>query len=483
MEESFSEIRIRPHQEDTASSLIQQDDENKWETSAFFLDSSGRSSIPISIELQCPSKELPDQLIELGCLEMSSTTASSSSSSADESKNISNDREYSLDLEVKATASPPQDDPAANQKNQQHRRHLKQAHIESTKVHRMLRKNDKVIILDAVIHLRIAGSQQHFSSATETWLDITAVLARRQFKDDRKQPTLVHPDTIPRKRITHTRLQPFHLKVSLSHAFALSTKSVPGPLPGHTLLSLTMAHTDMHEQAVTITNVALHPGHSIQQASHREVCDMTNVMRWNYMEDCDPGLPVTMGPHETISTILHVSAANDICPRSFTSPISVSAVVGTHKVGVLAAADVQWTTAAATVEPSDAFRVDFVTPPLFQVKQNETVRLEFQVSSLAAVPSPHSSTIQVSFQQNTPPGTKKTSTEGFAMYDREATTSSASNELILVDEHVELLSLPGTGQLRVIPLQAGVVELPPLAIVTKDGERYLCQHSLRLTVV
>jgi hypothetical protein len=63
-------------------------------------------------------------------------------------------------------------------------------------------------------------------------------------------------------RVHETRLDSVSLEVTLTHAFTISVESVPGSAPGKTMVSLTIRHSNLHREVVTISNIAFHPGHS-----------------------------------------------------------------------------------------------------------------------------------------------------------------------------------------------------------------------------
>jgi hypothetical protein len=63
-------------------------------------------------------------------------------------------------------------------------------------------------------------------------------------------------------RVHETRLDPVSVEVTLTHAFTISVESVRGPTPGKTMVSLTIKHSNLHREVVTISNIAFHPGHS-----------------------------------------------------------------------------------------------------------------------------------------------------------------------------------------------------------------------------
>ena len=65
-------------------------------------------------------------------------------------------------------------------------------------------------------------------------------------------------------RVHETRLSPVTINVTLTNAFSISVQSIPGPKSrmGNTLVSLSIKHSKTHNLPVTITNIAVHPGHS-----------------------------------------------------------------------------------------------------------------------------------------------------------------------------------------------------------------------------
>ena len=139
------------------------------------------------------------------------------------------------------------------------------------------------------------------------------------------------------------------------------------------MVSLTMKHSNTHSEPVTITNIALHPAHSRQDALYlkdrsmpggeRSVIDMSNHVKWGYAPQTEPQLPLVLLPHEAYSVIIHVEAMNDSRSQTFASPISITAVVGdeaesSRRPNAVVTTDAQWTTGRVTVEPSDAFRIE-----------------------------------------------------------------------------------------------------------------------------
>jgi hypothetical protein len=63
-------------------------------------------------------------------------------------------------------------------------------------------------------------------------------------------------------RMHEIRLNSVSLELALSPAFTISVKSVPGGSMGRTMISLTVRHSNLHREPVTLSNLAVHPGSS-----------------------------------------------------------------------------------------------------------------------------------------------------------------------------------------------------------------------------
>lgn len=109
-----------------------------------------------------------------------------------------------------------------------------------------------------------------------TILEITPVLSIRKLSSrqtgyNADVPDLISlelgsiPDHMQRKstaRIQEVRLTPIAMDLTLTHAFTILVNSFPGPTMGSTMVSLTIRHANSHREPVTISNIAIHPGHS-----------------------------------------------------------------------------------------------------------------------------------------------------------------------------------------------------------------------------
>ena len=61
-----------------------------------------------------------------------------------------------------------------------------------------------------------------------------------------------------------TRTSSFTLQTSLTKAFSIQTSTWTGPEMGQTFMALTIRHSGSHSEDIVVTNIALHPSHSIE---------------------------------------------------------------------------------------------------------------------------------------------------------------------------------------------------------------------------
>lgn len=195
------------------------------------------------------------------------------------------------------------------------------------------------------------------------------------------------------------------LIVDLLPALFVSVKEISGDAltTGVTLVSLGIYHSNLHNEPIAITNIALHPGHSrlfhsdafpkptdgIKGGDHA-VINMTRNVRWGYVSGTAPFLPLILTPHEAFATVIEVHAHEVMAQRTFISPVCVRAIVGdtdrsysipspcsnegttlnpeasdsfrdandNSKCHLTVTADAKWSTCAITIGPTDAFRMN-----------------------------------------------------------------------------------------------------------------------------
>jgi len=163
-----------------------------------------------------------------------------------------------------------------------------------------------------------------------------------------------------------------HVKLSLVPATTIHVREVSGASSnsGVTLVSLLICHSNLHNEDVTITNIALHPGHSrlfhsvsvgfsghglnglggvgggsisianstantaistegpTMPGGESAVMNMIKHVRWGYAKGTSPSMPFTLKPQEAVATVIQINASEDSASRTFVSPICVRGIVG-----------------------------------------------------------------------------------------------------------------------------------------------------------
>jgi len=222
------------------------------------------------------------------------------------------------------------------------------------------------------------------------------------------------------------------LRLDILPAFLVSVREVSAATSnsGVTLVSLVLYHSNVHNENVTITNIALHPGHSRLYANssaqlsdlpvnentvttgkampggEHAIINMTKSVRWGYASGTAPSLPLVLKPQEAIATVLQINANEVMMERIFVSPICVRAVVGigieieddpvaeaafdTYRCKngnntsiVMVTTDARWTTAPIAVDSTDAFRISLsIREAVCNVGAQVVVTLKVQNLSL-----------------------------------------------------------------------------------------------------
>ena len=268
-------------------------------------------------------------------------------------------------------------------------------------------------------------------------------------------------------------------------------------------------HSNTHSEPVTITNIALHPGHSRQDApflkhrsipgGERSVTDMSRHVQWGYVTQTEPQLPHTLEPHDAFSTVITVNATDDLRSRTFASPVSVTAEVGMKNVDsslrsrVVVATDALWSTGHVLVKPSDAFRVDislqesscYVRTPfvvsLRVMNLGETTRDLMLLMAKESEDGDEAHTVDA-------PSVAKVNGYTFGVWglsgDEDGTIwHKKDNELLAVDSALLLGEVKSQhsvdAQIRFIPLREGTLRIPDFKLFDrKEGKWYNCPHKL-----
>jgi hypothetical protein len=337
------------------------------------------------------------------------------------------------------------------------------------------------------------------------------------------------------RQALQTRASPFSLQVALTQALSISARSIPGPgnsNMGETLVSLTIRHSNTHAQHVAIANIALHPAFSRETTGRRRndedgksssVIDMSKSVHWGFAPKSDPKLPLTLGPHEAYSTVLTINSLGGSKCQTFSSPVSVTAVVNTKNSSssrnggsgggsstsntaagnllsgdghgnIVAQVNVAWTSGAAAVERSDAFRVD-MTLPQEECTVGATFAVALEVFNLSTdlrnmnlvLAKPKHAESKKTTKKSKQPGRDDNDRviappflAGLALKD-----DSYRDELLAIDESLSLGEFRGlscnTAELRFVPLRAGTLKLPNFGLVDEtSGKLYQCMHNLQV---
>ena len=207
----------------------------------------------------------------------------------------------------------------------------------------------------------------------------TGLASASTSEDATASTSTVHYSTL------HTRTRPVNLTLNLVEPLVLTVREVGGAraASGATLVSVTVSHSNQHDEDVTVTNLSIHPGHSRpwdpqvaaaefqkQQgrgqsrsgnsvtsmasaasrssmaddatvspsgshlyntsilAGNNAVLDMSTSARWGYAPGTAPSLPLVLKPRESVATVLQIDASENLRTRGYISPVAVTAVVG-----------------------------------------------------------------------------------------------------------------------------------------------------------
>lgn len=240
----------------------------KFQAMSFFIDSSGHSNIILSLELRVSSQEDLGLILSSGSIvpkpsnivptDGQENEAGGPDLAADNSFIGFEARSSSLDKPTKVVV-------------------VEAISILSTSV------KDLVISFDTEVTVRAFDQDQALKnfrddtqdSSVVATLQITPVLTVKKVSSSNSDymglPDLTalelgairdHMQKESSTRLQETRLEPLLLDITLAHAFTISVKSIQGPTLGNTMVSLTLRHSNLHREVVTISNIAIHPGHS-----------------------------------------------------------------------------------------------------------------------------------------------------------------------------------------------------------------------------
>ncbi|KAG7359694.1 hypothetical protein IV203_034792 [Nitzschia inconspicua] len=581
LKNSFAACSFAPADSGTISvAKTEQKDDSKsttastFATTSFFIDSSGRSSFTAPLELKFSSKKDMDDFLAAKCLDPPPMNLVTGASGETERSNFKTDFESigpddipptMLSFEVKSS---PKDD-------------IKEVTVEGVTILSCMTNIENLAIsfqlkvtVRAVLHDDslsspispvafsssprgvggVGGAENfHFKNDNDipgaidtaadaeplevvTTLQIIPVLTMEQSHPSKEEEgdalelLALKMVTIPDSMIKSTtersqdvRLDPLVLTLTLTHAFTIFVKSVPGPdrQMGHTMVSLTIQHSNSHSERVTITNIALHPGHSREdfgstgRGNEQTVVNMTKSVQWGFLPRTELTLPLVIEPLEAYSTILFVNAAEEMLSRSFVSPISVTGLVGRdcttssdpEPCRVVVAGDAHWTTELVAVEPADAFRIHMSVersitrrgdPMIVKLRifnLNMDTRNLMLLMAKDDANSNTSTPLDMTLKEESVNAAVVSEADGYTFGvwgicgDDDGTVRlNRDYELLAIDAALVLGTVEGQhavdAELRFVPLQLGRLKVPNWKLYDKtSGRWYKCSHNLSMVAV
>ena len=226
--------------------------------------------------------------------------------------------------------------------------------------------------------------------------------------------------------------------------------------------------------------------------------NMTKETAWGYAPKTELSLPLTLKPHDAYSTVLTISAGENLQARTILSPVSVTGVVDAiRRQQIVVAGEAQWSTAMVAVEPADAFRITMQVDRSV-VKVGEPMTVKLRVFNLSL----ESRDLMLLMAKENQTGTTLrddavnsavvSEVDGYTFgvwgisgEDDGTTRLSRDHELLAVDAALLLGEAAGhhalDAELRFVPLQEGRLKVPNWKLYDKaQGKWYHCAHNLQI---
>jgi len=280
---SACRLTINNKTRNESASVITIGSNGSLQVASFFVDSSGHSHFSLPLDLKFASQEDLDLALASNCIHPppKNQTVDTVDKSPDGEKGTSlyasdlskSNSHDSLSFETSFIGFE-----ARCSSNDLHGRSVV---VEAISILSTCIENLSVMFLTEVtvrasgVETRQNESSNKESSILKANIEVTPVLT---FTKDLKDPEGVVgmtdlmalelgaiPDHMQKEssaRIHETRLGSVSLELALCPAFTISVKSVPGGTMGKTMISLTILHSNLHRELVTINNLAIHPGSS-----------------------------------------------------------------------------------------------------------------------------------------------------------------------------------------------------------------------------
>lgn len=476
-------------------------------TSSFYLDSSGSSSVALPLQLRFQNKNVLDAFLKSKCihpapcnyLEMESGKGVSETEDECLAAAPGIPEKYiSIEAKVNLTFGTGR---AITAK-------VECVTILSTKVD--VSNNSVVFNTEIIIRVYAEGNtiDSREAAGVKTNLEINAAFSERSAAVDETASALevlsslnrggfgAQSGTSSNRRVSVARLTPFALIVALTHALSIAVRSILGPTMGETFLALKIGHSNTHQQDLTITSIALHPGVARQLGKEDEdahksvssplngVTDMSNYVKWGFADQSDLKLPLLLKQNEAFSTILTVDASEDSFSRRCCCPLSITVSFGNndHRHHIVAAADAIWMTSRAALEPAESFRVAMNLQDGGECIVGAPMTVNVEISNLSA--EAHQLMLLIDNHNN---GRWMIASE-MEGYKFGVGGPDGERDLLAVDAALLLGEVKGhsstSAKLRVIPLREGTLSIPNFKLVdSRTGTRYSCEHRLQAVAV
>mmetsp|Transcript_11817 Transcript_11817/g.28337 ORF Transcript_11817/g.28337 Transcript_11817/m.28337 type:complete len:291 (+) Transcript_11817:1492-2364(+) len=257
---------------------------------------------------------------------------------------------------------------------------------------------------------------------------------------------------------------------------------------------------------------------------HHITANMTHSVQIRSADRTELDLPLTLHPWDEYSTVLCVTASEEMQSRFFVCPLSVTGTVlfdepkrdgngsgrddnaknmdkSNDKVEgsrVVVSSEAVWSTMRVAVEPEDAFRVELNTPD-FVVERGKPIVISVRIFNLDI--ESRNVMLLVSKERQLS-STKESSNEtsantavvseadgytfgvwGITEGDDGTAKLHRDSDLLSIDSAVVLGDVQGQHavdvELRFVPLRLGLLKIPDLKIYDQSAKRwYTCIHSL-----
>jgi hypothetical protein len=494
-QETFGSSVLRPYErsdESEVPAMFILNAKGKWSTTSLYIDSFGRASVHLPLQLVFSSKSIMDAFINEKCIQPAPVNASVvEDNPIDSATSGVPEKVISLEAKVNLTFGTG---------------HAITARVESVSIlSTRIEEDGHSIVLESEVILRVSNVDEAMADGgigimdpleaakVKTNLEITAALIEKspllssapvEESVRRDLQSALHPEHHRVAPLT-TRTPPLSLQVALIHALELQIRSIPGPTMGHTLVAVQMAHSNRHPHVLRITNIALH----LDSSSGITGSNIKNSVQWNFFpEQVREEFPLLLPRNEAHSTILSINATNDACAGSCSGPFTISLTIGSSHRPIVISTNVNWTTRCVAVEDSDSFRI--------------SMNVENQDGAHISVGSPFNVNLEIFNLSSEARHLKllldnndiKSKGKGrwTVVSDRDGHKFSlggpdGERHMLPVDTALLVGDVKGFSsthaKLRLIPLQRGAFYIPNFKLVdSRSGNCYQCVHKLQAVI-